>query len=281
MLAAAAVALLGACGAAGAAGPDWGAAAGPGPAPARAIGGHALGCLAGGEALPLDGPGYQAMRPSRGRHYGHPELIRFIEGLAEAVRARGLDGLLVGDLAQPRGGPMTSGHRSHQTGLDVDIWFLPAPARPLSPEEREALGATPVVARGGAALDRRRWTPARAEVLRLAAAFPEVERIFVHPAIKRELCAVADGNRGWLRRIRPWWGHDDHFHVRLRCPETDGGLCIDQDPPPPGDGCDATLAWWSSDEARAEAERMARLPPAPRPTLDDLPPECRAVLTGP
>ena len=264
---------------AGAEPPDWGAVSGPAPAPARAIGGHALGCLAGGVALPADGPGYQVMRPSRGRFYGHPDLIRFVSELAEAVRARGLDGLLVGDLAQPRGGPMRSGHVSHQTGLDVDIWFLPAPPRPLPPERRETLGATSVVADGGAALDPARWTPAHADVLRTAAAFPEVDRIFVHAAIKRELCAVADGDRAWLRKVRPWWGHHDHFHVRLRCPGADDGLCVDQ-APPPGDGCGATLAWWFSDEARAEAERMAEAPPRPRPTLDDLPPRCRAVLAG-
>jgi penicillin-insensitive murein DD-endopeptidase len=107
-----------------------------------------------------------------------------------------------------------------------------------------------------------------------------VARIFVHPAIKRELCAIAGTDRDWLRKIRPWWGHDHHFHVRLRCPDGDR-WCVEQAPPPPGDGCDDSLAWWFSDEARAEAERLAALPPRPRPTLDQLPPQCRAVLVEP
>jgi hypothetical protein len=34
-------------------------------------------------------------------------------------------GLYIGDISQPRGGPMTSGHASHQIGLDADIWMLP------------------------------------------------------------------------------------------------------------------------------------------------------------
>ncbi len=274
--------LLALWGAAGVAAADWGEVGEPLPGPARVIGGPSLGCLAGGVALAPDGPGYQAMRLSRNRVYGHPTLIRFIRELAMAAEAHDFGDLLVGDLAQPRGGPMRSGHVSHQTGLDADIWFRLAPERSLAPERRETLGATSVVAEDGRRLNGG-WTETHAALLRAAAHAPEVARIFVHPAVKRGLCAATAGaDRSWLRKMRPWWGHDDHFHVRLRCPEgEDGRWCVDQAPPPPGDGCDASLAWWFSDEARAEAEWLARQPPRPRPTLDDLPPQCRAVLAGP
>ena len=258
---------------------DWNEVATPTPAPAIAFGGAARGCLAGASALPDSGAGYQVMRLSRNRYYGHPILIDFIRQLAAAVHDRYGQGLLIGDLAQPRGGPMNSGHRSHQNGLDVDIWFLPAPADALSEAERESLSATSVVDTAGMAVDRTAWSTSDAGILRMAAEFPQVDRIFVNAAIKQELCRVSEGDRTWLARIRPWWAHDDHFHVRLRCPEGDGG-CIDQQPPvPDGDGCDASLAWWFSPEATEEL-RIARAGPPPRLTLDDLPEACRGVLSG-
>ena len=275
---AAAILLFALAGPITAAEPDWGDVRDPAPPPTHAIGGYARGCLAGAVALPADGPGYQVMRLSRDRFYGHPRLIRFIEGFAETMRAEGWDGLLVGDLAQPRGGPMSSGHRSHQIGLDVDIWFQPED-RPLSEAERESRSAVSVVSGNGQTVDPAEWTDGHARLLRTAAGFAEVERIFVGAAIKRKLCATTVGDRGWLAKIRPWWGHVYHFHVRLRCPPEDAA-CGNQAPVPPGDGCDETLAWWLSDDAKAELERLRKLPPK-RLTLNDLPPACRAVLGGP
>jgi penicillin-insensitive murein endopeptidase len=273
------LALTGVVAVAGAVEPDWGDALDPAPPPARVIGGYGKGCLGGAEQLPADGPGYQVMRLSRRRFFGHPSLIRFIRALAPAAQAEGWGGLLVGDLAQARGGPMGSGHWSHQTGLDADIWLQQAPRRVLSPEERENLGAVSVVGEQAEEVDGERWSAAHVSLLQTAAGAPEVARIFVNPVIKRELCAVAGTDRGWLRKIRPWWGHDAHFHVRLRCPEDDNA-CVDQAPPPPGDGCDASLAWWFTEEAEAERLRRRKGPPAKRLTLDDLPQECRSILVG-
>ena len=114
---------------------------------AAVIGSYAKGCLAGGTALPIDGPAWQAMRLSRNRVWGHPELIAFIERLAIGARADGWPGLLVGDMAQPRGGPMRTGHASHQIGLDVDLWLTPMPDRRLTGEERETISAVSMLAR--------------------------------------------------------------------------------------------------------------------------------------
>ncbi len=47
--------------------------------------------------------------------------------------------------AQPRGGPTLSGHASHQTGLDADIWLTPMPNRQLSRKEREDTSAVMMV----------------------------------------------------------------------------------------------------------------------------------------
>ncbi len=244
------------------------------PAP---IGSYAEGCLAGGVQIPLDGPGWQVVRPSRNRNWAHPESFSFVTRLAAAAQEIGWPGILVADISQPRGGPMTDGHASHQLGLDLDIWMRPAPAAPMSREVREAAASVMMVAP-----DRRRvtsdWTPSHAEVLRAAAEDSAVARIFVNAAIKAELCRGVPAPRPWLAKIRPWWGHDSHFHVRLACP-VGAAACEDQDPPPEGDGCDASLDWWSSDEALNPPP--PKTPPVRRRdvmTLADLPPACAAVL---
>jgi penicillin-insensitive murein endopeptidase len=256
---------------------DWGQVDVPTPPPARAIGSTSRGCLSGAEALPLDGPGWQVMRSSRHRYYGHPQLISFIERLAaEADRMGG--GILIGDMALPRGGPMPTGHRSHQIGLDVDIWFLPAPLTLLTPVDREEVSAISMVASDGQSVDPMNWTPWQATLLEQAALDPRVDRIFVNPAIKRALCESATTDRAWLQKVRPWWGHDDHFHVRLLCPEGEDA-CVQTEPMPAGDGCDASLEWWFSAEAKEVLQQRAKEPPKTL-TLDDLPPACRAILSG-
>ncbi len=259
--------------------PDWGAVKEPSPAPARAIGGYALGCLGGAVELPATGPGYQVMRPSRNRAYGHPQLIAFVQSLARKAQADGWPGLLVGDLAQPRGGPMTAGHASHQSGLDADIWFTPAPKRSLSLAERNGMSAVSMVKPAAAPIDQQAWSPAHVRLLRNAASAPEVDRIFVNAAIKKAACSgAADTDRAWLAKLRPWWGHTHHFHVRLKCPLGEAA-CVNQEPVPAEDGCAAELDWWFEAEAKAKAEPKAPAEPR-RIQLADLPPACRGVLNG-
>lgn len=249
------------------------AAGAPSPGPAQSFGGYANGCLAGALRLAATGPGWQAMRPSRNRAYGHPSLIAFVERLGASARRLGWPGVLIGDMTQPRGGPMRSGHRSHQSGIDVDIWLRAAPERVLSVTERETLGS-PSMVRPDRMAVASRWTATHADILRAAAEDPETARIFVNPAIKKRLCDATSGeNRDWLRKIRPWWGHDSHFHVRLHCPADSPG-CVGQEPPPPGDGCDA-LDWWFTAEAAAPQPTGAARKPT---TLADLPPACRALV---
>jgi penicillin-insensitive murein endopeptidase len=255
----------------------FGVAAGPSAPPAVVYGSYAKGCLAGAVALPRGGEGYQTMRPSRNRAWGHPELVAVIERLARELRAQGLPGLLVGDMAQPRGGPMRTGHASHQIGLDADIWLTPMPERILSDPERESISAVSMLRPGTRLADPELLGPTQVAMIRTAAAQPEVERIFVHPGIKQALCTAAGPERAWLAKVRPWWGHDSHFHVRLGCPKGEP-LCHDQDPPPAGDGCGAELAWWFTDEPWQPKSPS----PPPKPiTLADLPAECGAVLRAP
>jgi len=255
---------------------------------ARAIGSYARGCMAGGQALPVDGPAWQVMRLSRNRNWGHPDLVALVERLAKESKANdGWNGLLVGDLAQPRGGPMPSGHASHQVGLDADVWLTPMPDRTLSAKEREEIKAT-VVVKDRRHIDPAVWTDAHARLIKRAASYPEVARIFVHPPIKAELCKWSKGqkDRSWLAKVRPYFGHNYHFHIRIKCP--DGSTtCKNQPDPAPkdGTGCGDELAYWMGDKpwpkpAKPEAKPQKPAKPAPPLTLAALPAECRAVVTA-
>lgn len=240
---------------------------------AESIGSYTAGCLSGAVSLPPNGTGYQLMRPTRERSYGHPDLIRFIESLAQTSHQQSWGVLLIGDLGQARGGPTISGHRSHQTGLDVDIWYLlsqQAEIRSLEFNERETWSAPSVLAAKSDAIDDSQWSTAHEKILENAARRPEVDRIFVNPSVKRLLCSRHSG-QDWLRKIRPWWKHDDHFHVRLKCPLNNKN-CAGQEPLPISDGCDASLAWWFSEEAKTPA------PAAKKPEPPILPALCDAVL---
>jgi penicillin-insensitive murein endopeptidase len=196
------------------------------------------------------------------------------------VKAAGWPGLLIGDMAQPRGGPMLTGHASHQIGLDADIWLMPMPDRTLTFDERKTISAVSVLAGGasGKAVDPKVWSPAHVGLIRMAASFPEVARIFVNPAIKVALCEAAGNDRDWLRKVRPWWGHHYHFHVRLSCPKGAAG-CANQAAPPAGDGCGAELASWFKPPPKP---KKTAPPPKKRPelTLADLPKACTDVLNA-
>jgi penicillin-insensitive murein endopeptidase len=249
----------------------------PAQLPAEAFGAYGKGCVAGALPLAPQGPGWQVMRPSRARNFGHPKLVAWIEALAAGARQDGWPDLLIGDMAQPRGGPMLTGHASHQLGLEVDIWLTPAPARKiLTMEEREEMQAIDVV-RPDLLEVNAEFTPAKLALLRRAALSPEVDRIFVNAAIKQAACRDTKdtaGERAWLRKVRPWPGHTYHFHVALKCPNAG---CANRNPIPAGDGCGKELAHWFRDEVRFPK-------PSPPPkilTLNDLPNACRKVLAAP
>ena len=267
----------------------FGAAKSPAPMGARAIGFYAKGCLAGATALPIDGPAWQAMRLSRNRNWGHPELIALVKKLGTEARAHdGWPGLLVGDISQPRGGPMLTGHASHQVGLDADIWLTPMPDRRLTEQERENLAATSMLAEDQISVDPKVWTEAHVRLLKRAASYPNVERIFVHPAIKKAMCDATpkEGNRAWLHKIRAYWGHYYHFHVRIACPRGSTN-CEAQAALPDDDGCGKELTQWlervkpkPKPETPPPATAAKPAPPKPALTLEQLPAECRSVIAS-
>lgn len=252
------------------------------PLAARAIGFYARGCLAGARPLAIDGPAWQAMRLSRNRNWGHPQLVRMVEKLANEAKAQdGWRGLLVGDMSQPRGGPMLTGHASHQIGLDADIWLTQMPDHRLTEREREDLAATSMLADDKISVDPQVWTPAHAKLIRRAASYPDVERVLVHPAIKKVLCQQSTGSeRAVLHKIRPYWGHHYHMHIRIACPKGSDN-CEAQGPPPADDGCGKELDDWMVLLTRPVVPPKPDAKPVkPKPplTLAELPGECRTVL---
>jgi penicillin-insensitive murein endopeptidase len=255
---------------------------------AEVRGGYAGGCLHGAQSLLHDQGDFYLMRIARHRYYAHPAMRAFIKEFASKIKAAQLGVLRVGDISQPRGGPIFKSHNSHQVGLDADLWFWldePAGVRKVSHTEREQLSAISMLNAKRNGINHRRFGRQQIAVLKLAADDPRVQRIFVNPYIKQELCQVTK-NAAWLEKIRPWWGHHYHFHVRLACPAGET-QCRAQAPVPEGPGCGQDLAWWFTKEA-ADALRKGREKARQKTDqqrlaekLARLPDTCSEVLSAP
>jgi penicillin-insensitive murein DD-endopeptidase len=250
--------------------------------PTRVIGAYNKGCIAGAKQMPITGDTWQVMRLSRNRNWGHPDLIALLKRLSlKAHKDAGWPGILVGDIGQPRGGPALTGHASHQIGLDADIWLTPMPDHLLSREEREEMSATMMVRDDRLDIDPKVFTPGHLAVIRDAAREPAVQRIFVNAAIKKALCREAKGDRSWLSKVRPWYGHDYHFHIRMRCPPG-AKQCKGQPDQEGGEGCNPSdLAYWFKESVLHP--EPSKEPPKPEHgiTLAQLPADCRQVLNAP
>jgi len=268
----------------------FGAKSAPSRQAAQPFGSYAKGCLAGAERLPETGPTWQAMRLSRNRNYGHPEMITYLKQLsAKVAQVPGWAGLYIGDISQPRGGPMTSSHQSHQLGLDADIWLYKPSRLDLSHAERETLSSTSVRSKNRRALSGF-WNKTHMTVLKAAASDPRVDRIFITAPAKVWMCENAKGNRKWLQKIRPYWGHHYHFHVRLKCPEGTAG-CITQTPTVAqlskgGDGCDKSLYSWVKPPSKVKPKKKKKTVKKKKKrgardyVMADLPRQCQGVLSS-
>ncbi|MEH0835258.1 penicillin-insensitive murein endopeptidase [Pectobacterium cacticida] len=235
----------------------------------QSIGSFSNGCIIGAQPLPLQSPDYQVMRVDQRRYFGHPNLLAFIQRLSRDVKRTTSGIVLVGDMGMPVGGRFSSGHASHQSGLDVDIW-LQLPRQRWS--EQQLLRPQPIdlVKANGLSVNPRVWRSDVTTLIKTAALDSNVTRIFVNPAIKKQLCAEAGDDRDWLRKVRPWFAHRAHMHVRLRCP-AESLECQDQIDPPPGDGCGAELtSWFQPKQPGGKAPEKTTPPP--------LPASCQALL---
>ena len=216
------------------------------------------------------------MRPARNRFRGHPALIAVIERIAASLPA-GWPGRSSAILASRAA---SDGHRhaSHQIGLGRYLADPDAGAAPYGVES-DNQPAKRIVTADGNGVDHCRRGPQCRQLIEAVARTPELARMFVNPAIKRALCREAanspGADRAWLAKVRPWWGHDDHFHIRLNCPPGQA-LCETQEPVPPGDGCGKELDCGFTDEARHPKPS----PPGKPLLVSQLPPECAAVATA-
>lgn len=235
------------------------------------IGAYANGCISGAVSADLNNPNYQVIRQQNKRFYGHPELVDYLNKLGEKAHNNGLPILLIGDMSMPRGGPFIKGHASHQTGLDVDIWFRMV-KKPLSNKELKTPWALNIVADNW--LETNKYYSKNIYTLvKLAAEDPRVERIFINPAIKEKLCQdTPQDERSWLSKVRPWWGHNAHIHVRLGCP-AGSSFCEKQAPVANSDGCGKEVQTWLDDI------RHPKPKPKPEPKPPKIIPEkCYDVL---
>jgi penicillin-insensitive murein endopeptidase len=260
---------------AAAAEPTWSTVDAPSAGKSTPIGTYNDGCIRGAVALPLDGPGHVVMRRQRHRYYGHPTLAAFLNAFSDAVHAAGLAPRFIGDAGQPRGGPMPTGHASHQIGLDMDIFFG-EPKKVRSLDDLEESDFPNLVNEEAEKIEAANWRPEYVSLLKMAASDPHVERIFVNYVIKRQLCETVTGDRAWMSKVRPWWNHTHHFHVRLHCPPG-AGACRAQAPLGVGDGC-GDVAWFT--RAAVEARRKAGEPLKTPPHKSRMPDECKVVLTA-
>ncbi|MDP8052040.1 penicillin-insensitive murein endopeptidase [Pasteurella atlantica] len=244
---------------------DWEKITSPVQGKMQSIGSYSNGCIIGATPLALKGQGYQVIRSYKNRFYGHKNLVNFIQRLGKNAKQEGLSTVLVGDMGMPAGGRFSSGHASHQTGLDADIWL-----RFGALSDKEAQHPTATVMVTGKQVNSN-WTENQASLIRLAAQDSNVARIFVNPAIKVKLCQTAKGDRSWLRKIRPWFGHTAHMHVRLTCPENSKD-CKNQSVIPAGEGCGKTLFSWFKPRKPSKHKKKRALPTPPF--------QCQMVLSS-
>jgi penicillin-insensitive murein endopeptidase len=238
----------------------------PSPGPLHIFGGGPNGgCIAGAVAMPPRGDGYQTIHSSFSHFYGAPATIQGVIALGQKARENGLPPLLVEDISLPRGGPMPGGHASHQVGLDVDIALDMRMRGFLSEADRESIQIASLVRPDGRDILPSMWGESTTRLLWLAATLPGVDRVLVNAAIKQQLCRTVIGDRSWLRFVRPWYDHSAHMHIEFKCPEGQAD-CVVRAPPPPGDGCDASLQWWF-DQINAPTQPPG--PPKPRPRLPE------------
>ncbi|HEY6981529.1 penicillin-insensitive murein endopeptidase [Reyranella sp.] len=255
---------------------DWSDVKTPAPGPTQSIGFYSAGCIQGARPLPFDGVGYEAIRISRNRYWGQPVTLQFIETLGARMHAAGQAPLLIGDIGQPRGGPAPTGHASHQDGLDADIWFERQAGPRLAPTEREHPRLRSLV-RDDMSIDDGVFGPQHVQLLKVAAEMPHLDRLFVNRWIKARLCHTVTGDRSWLRKLVPWYGHDAHFHVRLYCPPGNP-QCQPQADYARDDGCGAALDWWLQ---QPPVVFPADDVPPTKPYRPKLPAACAAILHAP
>ncbi len=246
-----------------------------GQSSSESLGFYTAGCIRNSQQLEETGDGYQVIRLNRERYYGHPSLIEFIQYLGKHTKAKLNSTLLIGDMSNQTGGPLHSDHNSHQTGLDADIMYLNQNNGNivLSVSEREDINPISVLTDDKRKINKEMWSNKYTALLILASAHPDVDRIFVNPVIKKELCDNHAG-QDWLNKIRPWYEHDGHFHVRLKCP-AGSHTCENQKTVKFDDGCGKDLQQWFKPPKKSDESKTKPKPKKVR----QMPEICKDILS--
>jgi murein endopeptidase len=159
--------------------------------------------LAGGVELPATGTHFVTVDPVTGtgpnrawRRHGTDRLVEVLLRVAGEHAAAHPDAprLVVGDLSRPRGGKFGKeyggdGHRSHQNGLDADVYY---PRR-----------------------DGREQIPTRVAQIDRRLAQELVDR-FVRAGAQYVFVGPGTGLHGPSKVIMTLGNHHDHLHMRIR-----------------------------------------------------------------
>lgn len=207
----------------------------PPPPPTLSVGFANNGGLMHGRRLE-EGPSVRYL-PNRPLHWGTDELVGLLQRVARSLHGRFALKLTVGDLSAREGG-LVGQHRSHQSGRDADLAFFmraaPArgsdrPGRNVDPDDYYIFTGDGRSLNGAYVFDdARNWALVAAL---LTDRTVRIERIFVSSPLRARLLrqARAVGASDALvnlaantlvqpANVQP---HNNHFHVRIACPDGD------------------------------------------------------------
>lgn len=219
---------------------------------------YSSGCLLGALEISESGKGFQLLKPERRRNFTHPETKKlFTHVMAKHFEKHG-NYYLTGDFSLSQGGPTLSGHSSHQNGLDIDIFFDST----KSVLSRNALKIHKIDSYllNNEKINLKKWNKPLEELIVMFAKDERVDRLFIHPKFKQLFCEKRYElklSEKDLIKIRPWYGHDEHIHVRLSCP-ADSPNCVKQPIPQEKETCGKDLNWWFTDDANYESSDYSK-----------------------
>lgn len=183
--------------------------------------------------------GFFIMRPHRKTHFGTNELVTVLGIMGQYTKQEVPSYVLpIGDLSKEDGGKIGN-HKSHQTGLDVDVAYY------FENKNLQKAFASAVV------IDKphldwmleKQWG-----LYKKLGKTQLVDRIFIHKTLKKALCQLAIKNgeisesdkKGEtyevLRRLIADVDHNTHFHLRLKCSKAQI-RCRSLPEPAQGTGC--------------------------------------------
>lgn len=212
------------------------------PAESAPKGAHSVGAPNGGKLL--RGEKLTSNRSVEVRGGGHawgtPELVGVLKRAAAKVRKKHKGSVLfVGDLSAKRGGPLF-GHNSHQSGRDADVGFYMKhdDGKQVNPHRFVPFGGDGRARDGGIVRfdDERNWLFVEALI---SDPKIEVRYMFVSSGLRKRLLTYASQKKkvapdlytkaaAVLMSPADVDVHDDHFHVRIVCPEKSRGTCVEE-----------------------------------------------------